>query len=142
MKFNIPHSRQNGQKGDEHQQCNSLRVVVAKSHHVHTHLSLSTTVEYASDEQLYQTPNATMTNSQKLAFEDFRTPMAELAAPLFQPMGAGCSGTPSSTYRSAGSPSHNTQYYDSGEASDTDECLNDESGDNDSGLEENFHTPV
>nr|NP_001260670.1 uncharacterized protein Dmel_CG8671, isoform E [Drosophila melanogaster]AGB93205.1 uncharacterized protein Dmel_CG8671, isoform E [Drosophila melanogaster] len=141
MKFNIPHSRQNGQKGDEHQQCNSLRVVVAKSHHVHTHLSLSTTVEYASDEQLYQTPNATMTNSQKLAFEDFRTPMAELAAPLFQPMGAGCSGTPSSTYRSAGSPSHNTQYYDSGEASDTDECLNDESGDNDSGLEENFHTP-
>nr|NP_001137852.1 uncharacterized protein Dmel_CG8671, isoform C [Drosophila melanogaster]ABN49271.1 IP16294p [Drosophila melanogaster]ACL83058.1 uncharacterized protein Dmel_CG8671, isoform C [Drosophila melanogaster]AOQ12087.1 CG8671-PC [synthetic construct] len=134
-------SRQNGQKGDEHQQCNSLRVVVAKSHHVHTHLSLSTTVEYASDEQLYQTPNATMTNSQKLAFEDFRTPMAELAAPLFQPMGAGCSGTPSSTYRSAGSPSHNTQYYDSGEASDTDECLNDESGDNDSGLEENFHTP-
>ncbi|EDX05727.1 GD24314 [Drosophila simulans] len=105
------------------------------------HASLSTTVEYASDEQLYQTPNATMTNSQKLAFEDFRTPMAELAAPLFQPMGAGCSGTPSSTYRSAGSPSHNTQYYDSEESSDSDECLNNESGDNDSGLEENFHTP-
>ncbi|KMY91325.1 uncharacterized protein LOC6733065 isoform X5 [Drosophila simulans] len=141
MKLNIPRSRQNGQKGDELQQCNSLPVVVAKSHRVHTHLSLSTTVEYASDEQLYQTPNATMTNSQKLAFEDFRTPMAELAAPLFQPMGAGCSGTPSSTYRSAGSPSHNTQYYDSEESSDSDECLNNESGDNDSGLEENFHTP-
>ncbi|XP_032572327.1 uncharacterized protein LOC6618268 isoform X2 [Drosophila sechellia] len=141
MKLNIPRSRQNGQKGDELQQCNSLPVVVAKSHRVHTHLSLSTTVEYASDEQLYQTPNATMTNSQKLAFEDFRTPMAELAAPLFQPMGAGCSGTPSSTYRSAGSPSHNTQYYDSEESSDTDESLNNESGDNDSGLEENFHTP-
>ncbi|XP_033163014.1 uncharacterized protein LOC117142637 isoform X2 [Drosophila mauritiana] len=141
MKLNIPRSRQNGQKGDELQQCNSLPVVVAKSHRVHTHLSLSTTVEYASDEQLYQTPNATMTNSQKLAFEDFRTPMAELAAPLFQPMGAGCSGTPSSTYRSAGSPSHNTQYYDSEESGDTDECLNNELGDNDSGLEENFHTP-
>ncbi|XP_026835858.1 uncharacterized protein LOC6548857 isoform X4 [Drosophila erecta] len=128
-------SRQHSQKGDEHQLCNRVPVVVAQSHRVHTHLSLSTTVEYASDEQLYQTPNATMTNSQKLAFEDFRTPIAEHAAPFFQPMGACCSGTPSSTYRSAGSPSH------SGEASDTDECLNDDSGDNDSGLEENFHTP-
>ncbi|KQS61794.1 uncharacterized protein Dere_GG21293, isoform D [Drosophila erecta] len=135
MKLNIPRSRQHSQKGDEHQLCNRVPVVVAQSHRVHTHLSLSTTVEYASDEQLYQTPNATMTNSQKLAFEDFRTPIAEHAAPFFQPMGACCSGTPSSTYRSAGSPSH------SGEASDTDECLNDDSGDNDSGLEENFHTP-
>ncbi|XP_039228875.1 uncharacterized protein LOC6529223 isoform X2 [Drosophila yakuba] len=141
MKLNIPRSRPHGQKGDEHQPCNRLPVVTAKSHRVHTHLSLSTTVEYTSDEQLYQTPNATMTNSQKLAFEDFRTPMAEHAAPFFQPMGACCSGTPSSTYRSAGTPSTATQYYDSGEASDSDECLNDDSGDNDSGLEENFHTP-
>ncbi|XP_043642258.1 uncharacterized protein LOC122612600 isoform X4 [Drosophila teissieri] len=141
MKLNIPRSRPHGQKGDEHQPCNSLPVVVAKSHRVHTHLSLSTTVEYTSDEQLYQTPNATMTNSQKLAFEDFRTPMAEHGAPFFEPMGACCSGTPSSTYRSAETPSTATQYYDSGEASDTDECLNDDSGDNDSGLEENFHTP-
>ncbi|XP_043862682.1 uncharacterized protein LOC120457709 isoform X6 [Drosophila santomea] len=141
MKLNIPRSRPHGQKGDEHQPCNSLPVVIAKSHRVHTHLSLSTTVEYTSDEQLYQTPNATMTNSQKMAFEDFRTPMAEHAAPFFQPMGACCSGTRSSTYRSAGTPSAATQYYDSGEASDSDECLNDDSGDNDSGLEENFHTP-
>ncbi|XP_044315478.1 uncharacterized protein LOC108041250 isoform X2 [Drosophila rhopaloa] len=139
MKLNIPHGRHRGQKGPE-QQIPPNVPVVHKSHHVQTHLSLSTTIEYVSEEQLYQTPNATMSTSDTLGFEDFRTPMAELAAaPSFQPLGAGGGATPCSTYRSAGSPSHATQYYDSGEASDTDEYLNEESGD--SGLEENFHTP-
>nr|XP_016940017.1 uncharacterized protein LOC108017481 isoform X1 [Drosophila suzukii]XP_016940025.1 uncharacterized protein LOC108017481 isoform X1 [Drosophila suzukii]XP_016940035.1 uncharacterized protein LOC108017481 isoform X1 [Drosophila suzukii] len=138
MKLNIPHGRHHhgSQKGQEQQQPHSVPVV-PKTHNVHTHLSLSTTVEYVSEEQLYQTPNATMSTSGTLAFEEFRTPMAELGAPLFHPLSA----TPSSTYRSAGSPSHATQYYDSGEASDTDEYLNEDSADNDSGLEENFHTP-
>ncbi|XP_037712289.1 uncharacterized protein LOC119548789 isoform X6 [Drosophila subpulchrella] len=138
IKLNIPHGRhhQGSQKGQEQQQPHSVPVV-SKTHNVHTHLSLSTTVEYVSEEQLYQTPNATMSTSGTLAFEEFRTPMAELGAPLFHPVAA----TPSSTYRSAGSPSHATQYYDSGEASDTDEYPNEDSADNDSGLEENFHTP-
>ncbi|KAH8321223.1 hypothetical protein KR059_003204 [Drosophila kikkawai] len=136
----IPHGRHRGQKASP----DPVLPVVPKNHHVQTttttHLTLSTTIEYASEEQLYQTPNATMnsTGQETLTFEDFRTPMAEIGPPQFHPLGG---GTPCSTYRSAGSPSHATQYYDSGEASDTDEYLNEDSGDNDSGLEENYHTP-
>ncbi|XP_017012735.2 uncharacterized protein [Drosophila takahashii] len=142
MKLNIPHGRHHGQKGQEQQPQQHRSVpVVHKSDHVHTHFTLSTTVEYVSEEQLYQTPNSTMSTSETLTFEEFRTPMAELGAPLFHPLAAGGGATPSSTYRSAGSPSHATQYYDSGEASDTDEYPNEDSADNDSGLEENFHTP-
>ncbi|XP_017048909.1 uncharacterized protein LOC108093398 isoform X1 [Drosophila ficusphila] len=141
MKLNIPHGRHHGQKGSE-QQLPHTSPVVPKTHQVQAHLSLSTTIEYVSEEQLFQTPNATMGTAETLAFEDFRTPMAEFSAPLFRPLGAGGSATPSSTTRSAAdSPSHATQYYDSGEASDGDECLNEDSGDEDSGLEENFHTP-
>ncbi|XP_017016516.1 uncharacterized protein [Drosophila kikkawai] len=140
MKLSIPHGRHCGQKASP----DPVLPVVPKNHHVQTttttHLTLSTTIEYASEEQLYQTPNATMnsTGQETLTFEDFRTPMAEIGPPQFHPLGG---GTPCSTYRSAGSPSHATQYYDSGEASDTDEYLNEDSGDNDSGLEENYHTP-
>lgn len=143
MKLSIPHGRHRGPKASQdQQQAAPVLPVVPKNHHVQTHLSLSTTIEYVSEEQLYQTPNATMSTSttaghETLAFEDFRTPMAEIPAPQFHPLGG---GTPS-TYRSAGSPSHATQYYDSGEASDTDEYMNEDSGDNDSGLEENYHTP-
>ncbi|KAH8352769.1 hypothetical protein KR084_006280 [Drosophila pseudotakahashii] len=141
MKLNIPHGRHHGQKGQEQQQQHRSVPVVPKNEHVHTHFTLSTTIEYVSEEQLYQTPNATMSTSETLAFEEFRTPMAELGAPLFHPLAAGGVATPSSTYRSAGSPSHATQYCDSGETSDTDEYPNEDSADNDSGLEENFHTP-
>ncbi|KAH8356836.1 hypothetical protein KR200_011257 [Drosophila serrata] len=133
----IPHGRHRGQKASpDQQQPPNVLPVVQKT----THLSLSTTIEYVSEEQLYQTPNATMntTVQETLTFEEFRTPMAEIGPPQFHPLGG---GTPASTYRSAGSPSHATQYYDSGEASDTDEYLNEDSGDNDSGLEENYHTP-
>ncbi|KAH8255446.1 hypothetical protein KR038_003276 [Drosophila bunnanda] len=133
----IPHGRHRGPKASpDQQQPATLLPVVQRT----THLSLSTTIEYVSEEQLYQTPNATMntTGQETLTFEDFRTPMAEIGPPQFHPLGG---GTPCSTYRSAGSPSHATQYYDSGEASDTDEYLNEDSGDNDSGLEENYHTP-
>ncbi|KAI8042590.1 hypothetical protein M5D96_003903 [Drosophila gunungcola] len=145
MKLNI----HRGPKGPEQQLPAGVPVVHKSSHHVQTtHLSLSTTIEYVSEEQLFQTPNATMSTSGALAFEDFRTPMGELAGgPHFHPLGAaaraGEGATPCSTntYRRTGSPSHATQYYDSGEASDTDEYLNEDSGDNDSGLEENFHTP-
>ncbi|XP_020806512.1 uncharacterized protein LOC110182747 isoform X2 [Drosophila serrata] len=137
MKLSIPHGRHRGQKASpDQQQPPNVLPVVQKT----THLSLSTTIEYVSEEQLYQTPNATMntTVQETLTFEEFRTPMAEIGPPQFHPLGG---GTPASTYRSAGSPSHATQYYDSGEASDTDEYLNEDSGDNDSGLEENYHTP-
>ncbi|KAH8248707.1 hypothetical protein KR032_002378 [Drosophila birchii] len=133
----IPHGRHRGQKASlDQQQPPTVLPVVSKT----THLSLSTTIEYVSEEQLYQTPNATMNSTvqETLTFEEFRTPMAEIGPPQFHPLGG---GTPCSTYRSAGSPSHATQYYDSGEASDTDEYLNEDSGDNDSGLEENYHTP-
>ncbi|XP_030376786.1 uncharacterized protein LOC115625764 isoform X1 [Scaptodrosophila lebanonensis] len=109
-------------------------------------LNLSTTIEYVSEELLYQTPNATMSAAEQMHnFEDFRTPLAEmpmpnLNAPLTSPNGGG-GLTPCSTYRSAASPSHATAYYDSGETSESDEYMNEDSGDNDSGLEENFHTP-
>ncbi|XP_064553875.1 uncharacterized protein LOC135439156 isoform X7 [Drosophila montana] len=84
-------------------------------------VSLSTTIEYVSEEMLYQTPNATMNPSEQLAgYEDFRTPLAEMPLPLLLQA---------------------TQYYDSGETSESDEYPNEDSGDNDSGLEENYHTP-
>ncbi|XP_030561361.1 uncharacterized protein LOC115763073 isoform X1 [Drosophila novamexicana] len=84
-------------------------------------VSLSTTIEYVSEEMLYQTPNATMHPSEQLAgYEDFRTPLAEMPLPLLLQA---------------------TQYYDSGETSESDEYPNEDSGDNDSGLEENYHTP-
>ncbi|XP_043068460.1 uncharacterized protein [Drosophila bipectinata] len=139
MKLNIPHGRHHGPKNPEPQQ---TRPVVAAPHsHVQTKFTLSTTVEYVSEEQLYATPNSTMAPGDSLAFEEFRTPMGEIAAPQFLPLaGGGGVATPGSTYRSAGSPSHATQ-YDSGETSDTEESLHEDSGDNDSGLEENYHTP-
>ncbi|KRF78056.1 uncharacterized protein [Drosophila virilis] len=84
-------------------------------------VSLSTTIEYVSEEMLYQTPNATMHPSEQLTgYEDFRTPLAEMPLPLLLQA---------------------TQYYDSGETSESDEYPNEDSGDNDSGLEENYHTP-
>ncbi|XP_017858897.1 PREDICTED: uncharacterized protein LOC108610986 isoform X6 [Drosophila arizonae] len=87
---------------------------------------LSTTIEYESEELLYQTPNATLNpgdqqQHQLSGFEDFLTPMAEMPLPsLLQA----------------------TQYYDSAETtSESDEYAPEDSGDNDSGLEENYHTP-
>ncbi|KAH8244257.1 hypothetical protein KR026_004297 [Drosophila bipectinata] len=139
MKLNIPHGRHHGPKNPEHQQ--TRPVVAAPQSHVQTKFTLSTTVEYVSEEQLYATPNSTMAPGDSLAFEEFRTPMGEIAAPQFLPLaGGGGVATPGSTYRSAGSPSHATQ-YDKGETSDTEESLHEDSGDNDSGLEENYHTP-
>lgn len=107
-------------------------------------ITLNTTIEYVSEELLYQTPNATMNASgeqpNSAGFEDFRTPMAEMPLPLLLQPGVVLS--PGSTYRStAGSPSYATQYYDSGETTDSDEYPQEDSGDNDSGLEENYHTP-
>ncbi|BFF93551.1 uncharacterized protein DMAD_11388 [Drosophila madeirensis] len=136
MKLNIPHGRkchekekQQQQQKQKEQQPKVLGLVAPVSHqHVHhstTHLSLTTTIEYVSEEQLYSTPNATMSTGNTLHFEDFHTPMAEVPAePQFQAVAT-----------------TTTQYYDSGEASDTDEYMNEDSGDNDSGLEENYHTP-
>ncbi|XP_034668055.1 uncharacterized protein LOC117901427 isoform X2 [Drosophila subobscura] len=136
MKLNIPHGRKCHEKEKEKQQQQQkeqqpkvLGLVAPVSHqHVHhstTHLSLTTTIEYVSEEQLYLTPNATMSTGNTLHFEDFHTPMAEVPAePQFQAVAT-----------------TTTQYYDSGEASDTDEYMNEDSGDNDSGLEENYHTP-
>jgi len=97
-----------------------------QSHQQVNVVSLSTTIEYVSEELLYQTPNATMS-----ANEEFRTPMAEMPLPLLL--------QPGGRYR--GSPPHATQYYDSGDTSESDEYPNEDSGDNDSGLEENYHTP-
>ncbi|XP_034474785.1 uncharacterized protein LOC117781991 isoform X2 [Drosophila innubila] len=103
-----------------------------QQHHQQVNVTLSTTIEYVSEEMLYQTPNATMNASdQQAGFEDFRTPMAEMPLPLLL--------QPGGKYR--GSPSHATQYYDSGDTSESDEYPNEDSGDNDSGLEENYHTP-
>ncbi|KPU73684.1 uncharacterized protein Dana_GF14322, isoform E [Drosophila ananassae] len=145
MKLNIPHGRHHGPKNNSEQAKPSLPVVVVapQSSHHQTKFTLSTTVEYVSEEQLYQTPNSTMTPGDTLAFEEFRTPMGEIAAPQFLPLAGGGGGvaTPGSNYQSAGSPSHATTQYDSGETSDTEESLNEDSGDNDSGLEENYHTP-
>lgn len=141
MKLNIPHGRHHGQKNSEQAKPSFPVVAVAPQSHLQTKFTLSTTVEYVSEEQLYQTPNSTMTPGETLAFEEFRTPMGEIAAPQFLPLAGGGVATPGSTYRSAGSPSHATTQYDSGETSDTEESLNEDSGDNDSGLEENYHTP-
>lgn len=123
----------------------SVAAAPAKSHSPNqVNITLSTTIEYVSEELLYQTPNATMNASgeqpNSAGFEDFRTPMAEMPLPiLLQPSAV---LTPGSTYRStAGSPSYATQYYDSGETTDSDEYPQEDSGDNDSGLEENYHTP-
>lgn len=107
-------------------------------------ITLSTTIEYVSEELLYQTPNATINASgeqpNSAGFDDFRTPMAEMPPPLLLQPGVVLS--PGTTYRStAGSPSYATQYYDSGETTDSDEYPQEDSGDNDSGLEENYHTP-
>ncbi|SPP86002.1 uncharacterized protein LOC117587953 isoform X3 [Drosophila guanche] len=135
MKLNIPHGRkchekEKQQQQQKEQQPKVLGLVAPVSHqHVHhstTHLSLTTTIEYVSEEQLYSTPNATMSTGNTLQFEDFHTPMAEVPTvePQFLPVAT-----------------TTTQYYDSGEASDTDEYMNEDSGDNDSGLEENYHTP-
>ncbi|XP_032595528.2 uncharacterized protein LOC6567077 isoform X6 [Drosophila grimshawi] len=88
-------------------------------------VSLSTTIEYVSEELLYQTPNATMNSSEHhvAGYEDFRTPMAEMPLPLLLQQ-------------------RNTHYqYDSGDTSSSDEYPHEDSGDNDSGLEENYHTP-
>ncbi|XP_022226606.2 uncharacterized protein LOC111076884 isoform X2 [Drosophila obscura] len=134
MKLNIPHGRkghekekQQQQQQQKEQQPKVVGLVAPTSHqHAHqtTHLSLTTTIEYVSEEQLYSTPNATMNTGHTLHFDEFHTPMAEIPVePQFQPVAT------------------TTQYYDSGEASDTDEYMNEDSGDNDSGLEENYHTP-
>lgn len=123
----------------------SVAAAPAKSHSPNqVNITLSTTIEYVSEELLYQTPNATMNASgeqpNSAGFEDFRTPMAEMPLPLLLQPSAVLS--PGSTYRStAGSPSYATQYYDSGETTDSDEYPQEDSGDNDSGLEENYHTP-
>ncbi|XP_023033962.1 uncharacterized protein LOC6646722 isoform X6 [Drosophila willistoni] len=152
MKLSIPsmrHRQQQQQEQEhEHDKDPPLIMGTASSHHHHQHhtqtnLSLTTTIEYVSEEMLYQTPNATMSvGSEQVNFEDFRTPLAEMPMPqlLAHPQSGGL--TPCSTYRSAGSPSHAaSQYYDSGETSEADEYLNEDSADNDSGLEENYHTP-
>ncbi|XP_017152568.1 uncharacterized protein LOC108162369 isoform X2 [Drosophila miranda] len=130
MKLNIPQCRKGNEK--ERQQKDQQPPVVglvppASHHHQTTHLSLTTTIEYVSEEQLYSTPNATMNTGNTLQLEDFHTPMAEIPV---EPQ-----------FHSAAPTTHTTQYYDSGDASDTDEYMNEDSGDNDSGLEENYHTP-
>ncbi|XP_015036700.2 uncharacterized protein [Drosophila pseudoobscura] len=130
MKLNIPQCRKGHEKERQQkdQQPPVVGLVPPASHHHHTtHLSLTTTIEYVSEEQLYSTPNATMNTGNTLQLEDFHTPMAEIPV---EPQ-----------FHSAAPTTHTTQYYDSGEASDTDEYMNEDSGDNDSGLEENYHTP-
>lgn len=159
MKLNIPAVRHQNKLSPEQQTVqglgtspglglvpeHSVAAAPAKSHSPNqVNITLSTTIEYVSEELLYQTPNATMNASgeqpNSAGFEDFRTPMAEMPLPiLLQPSAV---LTPGSTYRStAGSPSYATQYYDSGETTDSDEYPQEDSGDNDSGLEENYHTP-
>ncbi|XP_026843703.1 uncharacterized protein LOC6596594 isoform X2 [Drosophila persimilis] len=130
MKLNIPQCRKGHEKERQQkdQQPPVVGLVPPASHHHHTtHLSLTTTIEYVSEEQLYSTPNATMNTGNTLQLEDFHTPMAEIPV---EPQ-----------FHSTAPTTHTTQYYDSGEASDTDEYMNEDSGDNDSGLEENYHTP-
>ncbi|KAH8269282.1 hypothetical protein KR018_001309 [Drosophila ironensis] len=142
----IPHGRHHEQTDPDKQPSPSKVVgLPAMTHQVQTQFILSTTIECVSEEQLYQTPNASaLSTGDSLALEDFRTPMAEMPAPLFPPRG----GSPYQS--SAGSPSHATQYYDNAasESSETEAeadaeefRLNEDSGDNDSGLEENYHTP-
>lgn len=159
MKLNIPAVRHQNKLSPEQQTVqglgtspglglvpeHSVAAAPAKSHSPNqVNITLSTTIEYVSEELLYQTPNATMNASgehpNSAGFEDFRTPMAEMPLPLLLQPSAVLS--PGSTYRStAGSPSYATQYYDSGETTDSDEYPQEDSGDNDSGLEENYHTP-
>ncbi|KAH8375075.1 hypothetical protein KR093_002617 [Drosophila rubida] len=95
-------------------------------------VSLNTHIEYECEDGLYHTPNGTLTTSEnRTEFEDFHTPMVEMPlSDLLQP---------SITHST--SPTNIANYYDSGETSESDEYLNEDLGDNDSGLEENYHTP-
>ncbi|XP_033149181.1 LOW QUALITY PROTEIN: uncharacterized protein LOC108608011 [Drosophila busckii] len=137
MKLNIPALRHKATTTEQPQGLGLPEPPQRTTKTTTVHASLSTTIEYVSEERLYQTPNATMSGNEQAAFDEFRTPMCEIPNPLLSQSYA----TPS--YRSAGSPAHATQYYDSEETSENDEeYMNEEdSGDNDSGLEENFHTP-
>ncbi|KAH8258527.1 hypothetical protein KR044_010841 [Drosophila immigrans] len=116
----------------EHEVSSTVQQTTCQTQSHKINVSLNTHIEYECQDRLYHTPNANIKASENYAnFEEFRTPLAELALPiLLQPNAI-----------NNASPSNITQYYDSGDTSESDEYHNEDSGDNDSGLEENYHTP-
>ncbi|KAH8421140.1 hypothetical protein KR009_000150 [Drosophila setifemur] len=133
------HASSHHQQNIQSQQLLSSVTLAPKIHQIQTHLSLSNS-EYLSKDQLYQTPNGTMNIDKTLAFEEFCTPMTEMAPPQFQPL-EGERGEGWCTYYDVSSLPDTTQNFENGGKSESDESLNEDLGDNDSGLEENYHTP-
>ncbi|KAH8390430.1 hypothetical protein KR215_001310 [Drosophila sulfurigaster] len=115
----------------EHELIPSVLQSTSKPQPHKLNVSLTTHIEYENDD-IYLTLNETMNDSQNhSSVEDFSTPIADLPLPILR--------QPSITH--SVSPLNITQYYDNGDTSESDECPNEDFGDNDSGLEENYHTP-
>ncbi|XP_034118201.2 uncharacterized protein LOC117577400 isoform X2 [Drosophila albomicans] len=115
----------------EHELIPSVMQSTSKPQPHKLNVSLTTHIEYENDD-IYLTLNEKMNDSQNhSSVEDFSTRIAELPLPILQ--------QPSITH--SVSPLNITQYYDNGDTSESDECPNEDFGDNDSGLEENYHTP-
>ncbi|XP_020716438.1 homeotic protein female sterile isoform X6 [Ceratitis capitata] len=139
---------------------NAMKLNIPSLNHHHHHnqqqqqqqITTETISEYESEELLFQTPNSTIRD------EEFRTPLNEMPPSATSSLSIYGEKfvlhTPSPTYRSAASNSRSgsraSQIYESGSgsggsrgsgsASGSGESGSEETAD-DSGLDENFHTP-
>ncbi|XP_054083886.1 uncharacterized protein LOC105218156 isoform X3 [Zeugodacus cucurbitae] len=145
------HSRQSSEGDSGHARLNQKTAnamklnIPALNHHQQP---TETICEYECEELLFQTPNSTIRD------EEFRTPLNEMPPTVNSSLSIyGEKFTPSPTYRSVASNSRSgsraSQIYESGSASGgsgsasgsgSGESGSEETAD-DSGLDENFHTP-
>ncbi|XP_012160297.1 uncharacterized protein LOC101453594 isoform X4 [Ceratitis capitata] len=159
------HSRQSSEGDSGHARlnqktANAMKLNIPSLNHHHHHnqqqqqqqITTETISEYESEELLFQTPNSTIRD------EEFRTPLNEMPPSATSSLSIYGEKfvlhTPSPTYRSAASNSRSgsraSQIYESGSgsggsrgsgsASGSGESGSEETAD-DSGLDENFHTP-